>query len=102
MKFNELVYSKGRNVYFVRLSVMNNEGNGGWCQTLQVRADNWRGAKNYVEQMDPFRIWKDYGLILRECGCEPKIVKISDKNGKCFYKAPEPGNMWEGFFFRNR
>lgn len=95
MHNNGVVYSKGRNVYMVRLSVMNLNMTGGFSAELWVKGDHWRDAKRYVEQMDPYRIWPNYPRLLQECGQEAGIVAITDKSRKeCFYTAPERGSFY--------
>lgn len=84
------VYGRGSNEYKVVLGRANLEYTGGFEQTFRVRANNWREAKQYVEGMDPFRIWKDYPRVLEECGGEPFVRRVFDRNRLYF----ETTNYW--------
>lgn len=78
------VYGRGPNEYKVVLGCANLEYTGGYEQTFRVRANNWREAKRYVENLDPFRIWKDYPKLLTECGGDPFVRRVFDRNRKYF------------------
>lgn len=84
MNLETVIHSRGKNVYKVRIEASNKEYTGGYSRTLQVRGDNWGQAKRYVEDMDPHRLWVDYGAVLRECGYSPRVCEVWDRN-KVYY-----------------
>lgn len=84
MNLQPYTYGRGRNEYFVVFGRMYLTMNGGFEQTFRVRANNWREAKRYVENLDPFRIWKDYPKLLTECGGDPFVRRVFDRNRKYF------------------
>lgn len=58
-------------------------------ETIRVRADSWRAAAQYVKEMDPFRVWSDYGALLRNCKCEPSVTYVTDaKRSRVFFEIP--------------
>lgn len=86
---HSVVYGKGKNESRVTIGCSDPEYRVIYQETIRVRADSWRAAAKYVKTMDPFRVWSDYGALLRECKCEPGVKCVTDaKRSRVFFEMP--------------
>jgi hypothetical protein len=106
MKPSALIYGRGDREYLVTLGATCEYG--GYKQVLRVRANHWAEAKRYVENLDPFRVWKDYPALLEECGGPPGVYSVVDRKTRatlfCTYAPtydrilePEPDYLAEAY-----
>ncbi len=86
---NNVVYGKGKNEFRVTIGCSDPEHTVIYQETLRVRADSWQAAARHVKAMDPFRVWRDYGALLRECKCEPGVTCVTDASrSRVFFEIP--------------
>ncbi len=86
---HRMVYGKGKREFCVTIGCSNPEYTVIFQETLRVRADSWRKAAEHVKAMDPFRVWRDYGALLRECKREPGLLTVTDAaRSRVFFDCP--------------
>lgn len=43
----------------------------------------------YGKGKNEFRVWRDYGALLRECKCEPGVTCVTDASrSRVFFEIP--------------